>query len=317
MGILANLIISGKELVKFEYKENRKMWTINPFLKILLLLAIFILGLFFTNPIYNLLMLILLLVICKVTQFPIREYIKRAKHALIFIIVVVGLLQATNSPGLLGGGWALGAYYLFETVYPRLPWILLWQPVSWFPVYLESIIFGASRVLYLTSVIIAALIVFKSTNMQDILRSMRKIGIPYTVAFTTAAAFRFIPYIADYMITTLDAQQARGYDLGKGSLKERLDAIKSVLLQVFVSLSRTGERMAMVIQARGVDFDKSSYRTIFPTFNVTMRDRIYIALAIISIIVGTTANFLYGFGSIAELRVWLRYLQILLLSSFL
>jgi energy-coupling factor transport system permease protein len=311
VGILTNLIISGKELVKFEYKENRKMWRINPFLKILLLLVVFILGLFFTNPVYNLIILIFLLITCKVTQFPLREYIKRAKHAIIFIIVVVGFLQATNSPGLLGGGWALGAYYLFETFYPRPPWLLIWQPASFFPIYLESFIFGASRVLYLISVIIAALIVFKSTNMQDILRSMRKIGIPYTVAFTTATAFRFIPYIADYMITTLDAQQARGYDLGKGSLKERLNSIKSVLLQVFVSLSRTGERMAMVIQARGVDFNKSTHRTIFPTFDVTTRDRVYIALAIIAVIAGAIANFFYGFGSFVEFRIWLRYLQII------
>lgn len=75
----------------------------------------------------------------------------------------------------------------------------------------------------------------------------------HEVAMTIAIALRFIPTLLDETLRIMKAQASRGVDFIHGKLKEKVRAIVSLIVPLFISAFQRSEELANAMEARGYD----------------------------------------------------------------
>ena len=92
----------------------------------------------------------------------------------------------------------------------------------------------------------------------------------HEIAMTISIALRFIPTILEETQKIMKAQASRGVDLQEGSLKEKISAIISLIIPLFISAFQRSEELANAMEARG--YNPSAKRTRYRTLKFTMKD---------------------------------------------
>jgi len=89
-------------------------------------------------------------------------------------------------------------------------------------------------------------------GIEDLLQPFGKIGVPYhEIAMLISIGLRFIPDLIDETNRILKAQESRGVDMQEGKLKEKIMAILSLIVPLFVSAFQRAEDLANAMEARG------------------------------------------------------------------
>ena len=89
-------------------------------------------------------------------------------------------------------------------------------------------------------------------GIEDLLQPFGKIGVPYhEIAMLISIALRFIPDLIDETNRIMKAQESRGVDMQEGKLKEKIMAILSLIVPLFVSAFQRAEDLANAMEARG------------------------------------------------------------------
>lgn len=89
-------------------------------------------------------------------------------------------------------------------------------------------------------------------GIEDLLKPFEKLGVPtHDIAMMIALALRFIPTLIDEAERILKAQASRGVDFENGSLKEKISAIMSLIVPMFVSCFQRADDLADAMEARG------------------------------------------------------------------
>ena len=89
-------------------------------------------------------------------------------------------------------------------------------------------------------------------GIEDLLQPFGKIGVPYhEIAMLISIALRLIPDLIDETNRILKAQESRGVDMQEGKLKEKIMAILSLIVPLFVSAFQRAEDLANAMEARG------------------------------------------------------------------
>ena len=81
----------------------------------------------------------------------------------------------------------------------------------------------------------------------------------HEIAMTISIALRFIPTILEETQKIMKAQASRGVDLQEGKLKEKIGAIISLIIPLFISAFQRSEELANAMEARG--YNPSAKRT--------------------------------------------------------
>lgn len=90
-----------------------------------------------------------------------------------------------------------------------------------------------------------------SDGMEKALRWLGIFKVPvHDLATAFSIALRFIPILADEARIVMDAQKARGADLGKGNLFKRAKALMPVLVPMFVSAFRKADNLSVAMDSR-------------------------------------------------------------------
>lgn len=80
---------------------------------------------------------------------------------------------------------------------------------------------------------------------------LKFIGVPVRdVALMTSIAIRFLPVLIDEAVSILNAQKARGADIGKGSLIKRAKNVIPLLIPIFSSAVRRASDLSDALRAR-------------------------------------------------------------------
>lgn len=88
--------------------------------------------------------------------------------------------------------------------------------------------------------------------IEDLLSPFKKIGVPaHDIAMMISIALRFIPTLLEEAERIMKAQASRGVDLEEGSFKEKVMAILSLIVPLFVSSFERAEELANAMEARG------------------------------------------------------------------
>lgn len=122
-------------------------------------------------------------------------------------------------------------------------------------------------------------------GIEDLLKPFQVIHVPaHEIAMMISIALRFIPTLIEETQRIMKAQASRGVDMENGSLIEKVKAILSLIVPLFVSAFQRAEDLAYAMEARG--YIPNRARTRYKQLKMERRD--YILLAGVILIVCIT-----------------------------
>lgn len=101
----------------------------------------------------------------------------------------------------------------------------------------------------------------------------------HEIAMTISIALRFIPTILEETQKIMKAQASRGVDLQEGKLKEKISAIISLIIPLFISAFQRSEELANAMEARG--YNPSGKRTRYRTLKFSSKDIFSLLISIL------------------------------------
>lgn len=120
-------------------------------------------------------------------------------------------------------------------------------------------------------------------GIEDLLKPFTKIGVPaHEIAMLISIALRFIPDLIDETTRIMKAQESRGVDLKEGKMKERIMAILSLVVPLFVSAFQRAEDLANAMEARG--YAPGETRTRYKVLKMTSKDYIFVGVSVLVLI---------------------------------
>ncbi|MBR2067242.1 MAG: energy-coupling factor transporter transmembrane protein EcfT [Solobacterium sp.] len=120
-------------------------------------------------------------------------------------------------------------------------------------------------------------------GIEDLLKPFRKIGVPaHEIAMLISIALRFIPDLIEETQRIMKAQESRGVDMKEGKLKEKIMAILSLIVPLFVSAFQRAEDLANAMEARG--YVPGEKRTRYKVLHMQMRDYILLGASFLTLV---------------------------------
>ena len=117
-------------------------------------------------------------------------------------------------------------------------------------------------------------------GIEKLLKPFEKIGVPaHIIAMMISIALRFIPTLIEETQRIMNAQASRGVDLENGSIKEKIMAILSLIVPLFVSAFDRADQLANAMEARG--YDPSRKRTRYKVLEMQTIDYASMILSVV------------------------------------
>ncbi|MCF0106711.1 MAG: energy-coupling factor transporter transmembrane protein EcfT [Holdemanella sp.] len=140
--------------------------------------------------------------------------------------------------------------------------------IGWFSIYSDAIYQTLYVVVRLLFMVVITTILTATTKPLDLtlgieklLKPFEKIGIPaHIIAMMISIALRFIPTLIEETQRIMNAQASRGVDLENGTLKEKISALLSLIVPLFVSAFERADQLANAMEARGYNPNKTRTR---------------------------------------------------------
>jgi len=234
----------------------------------LLMMFSFILIVFFANNLFSYGML-LLFAMCAISlsKVPLTYVLKGLKPLWFLILFTFCLHVFTNKEG--------------STL------VNFW----WIHIHTGGIVQGfyiSMRFLLLVSITTMLTLTTNPIEITDGLESLfnplKKIGLPvHEMALMMSISLRFIPTLMEETEKIMKAQASRGVDFSSGPLKERLQAIVSLLVPLFIHSFKRAEDLAIAMEARG--YQGGEGRTKFRISKWEMRDTISLVLLLLTFLI--------------------------------
>lgn len=117
-------------------------------------------------------------------------------------------------------------------------------------------------------------------GIEKLLKPFEKIGVSaHIIAMMISIALRFIPTLIEETQRIMNAQASRGVDLENGSIKEKIMAILSLIVPLFVSAFDRADQLANAMEARG--YDPSRKRTRYKVLKMQTIDYASMILSVV------------------------------------
>lgn len=181
---------------------------------------------------------------------------------MIFLLVVNVFVIKTGQPLQLGR-WVLYSDALFQTAYIVIRLFLM--------VVMTTILTTTTKPLDLTF------------GLERLLRPFEKVGLPtHVMSMMISIALRFIPTLLEEANRILKAQASRGVDIEGGRFKEKMQAVVSLIVPLFVSSYERADQLAVAMIARG--YNPDAKRTRYRQLHYTYKDGMAFVLSLLVLI---------------------------------
>ena len=211
-------------------------------------------------------------------------------YAVIFAVVACVIILSKLSWGFI---WKAMKPMMFMLFFLLVINILLvktgdeWLALGSFTIYSDAVIqtlYIAVRLLLMIMITTCLTATTKPLDMtlgiEDLLKPFQKIGVPsHEIAMLISIALRFIPDLIDETERIMKAQESRGVDMKEGKLSERVMAILSLIVPLFVSAFQRAEDLANAMEARG--YAPGEPRTRYKVLKMERRDYILLLGAVL------------------------------------
>lgn len=160
-----------------------------------------------------------------------------------------------------------------------------------YDVYLNALTQTGYIVIRLMLMVIATTILTATTKpldmtlgIEDLLSPFKVIKVPaHEIAMMISIALRFIPTLIEETQRIMKAQASRGVDLEEGKIKEKIMAILSLIVPLFISAFQRADDLANAMEARG--YIPNKMRTRYKQLHITFRDLVFL-FCVIALLVG-------------------------------
>lgn len=172
------------------------------------------------------------IILSKLSVSFIWKAMKPMFFMLFFLLVINALVLKTGTVLFTIGSWSLYSDAVFQTLYIAVRLLLM--------IMITTCLTATTKPLEMT------------LGIEDLLSPFQKIGLPsHEIAMLISIALRFIPDLIDETARIIKAQESRGVDMKEGKLMERVMAILSLIVPLFVSAFQRAEDLANAMEARG------------------------------------------------------------------
>ena len=137
---------------------------------------------------------------------------------------------------------------MLELVPPGAP--LLGPLTGGVALYWEGAVYGLQQSLRFLALLVLGLTVVWTTSPQRLLLGLRRLRLPYRLAFMVAAALRFLPAIAEEARTVVTAMRVRGYRLRPARPWRYLAALGHGLAPILFRNIRRATMLADSVESR-------------------------------------------------------------------
>ena len=243
--MIFHIIHMAESLMNYE-PSDRFLHRLNPLTKMAIFVFVVVGGMYISSPIFPWTLsfgILMGLVILGLTGgIPLGKELRlRGVYILAIVLVIfVGNLVFAR------GGEAAYAGAAAPRVFLEVPPFIYVTSLS--------LNFGLAKTIFILNSILVVIILLKSTRLADLSHSMQKIGVPYPIATLTATSLRCVPMVTDGLLIVYNAQRARGFEMDKGSVKERIRQWRALLTPLMLMLLKWVDQMSTVFQSRGLDF---------------------------------------------------------------
>ncbi|MGF2716298.1 energy-coupling factor transporter transmembrane component T family protein [Bacillus cereus] len=112
-------------------------------------------------------------------------------------------------------------------------------------------------------------------GLETLLKPLKRMKVPvHEIALMMSISLRFIPTLMDETSKIMKAQASRGIDFAGGPIKDRMKAIISLLVPLFISAFKRAEDLAIAMEARG--YQSGEGRTKFRQLRWKISDTVTI-----------------------------------------
>lgn len=120
--------------------------------------------------------------------------------------------------------------------------------------------------------------------IEDLLSPLKVVKLPaHEIAMIISIALRFIPTLIEETSRIMKAQASRGVDFDGGKLKEKIKAILSLIIPLFVASFKRADELANAMEARG--YVVNGTRTRYRQFHIRMHDWLVLAVCVLVLII--------------------------------
>lgn len=183
-------------------------------------------------------------------------------YAVLAVVLVAGYLSSK-----------LQFSYIFKAMKPMVVMLLFLMVVNCcvmktgtvlftigtFSVYSDAIVQTVYIVVRLFLMIITTTLLTATTKpldltlgLEELMAPLQKLGVrTHDIAMMVSLALRFIPTLMEESERILKAQASRGVDIENGNFKEKVKAILSLIVPLFVSCFQKADDLADAMDARG------------------------------------------------------------------
>ena len=155
-----------------------------------------------------------------------------------------------------------------------------------FEIYSDAILNTLKTILRLLLMIMITTILTATTKPLDLtlgieylLKPLKIINFPvHEMAMMISIALRFIPTIIEETMRIMNAQKSRGVDFEEGKLKEKVNAILSLIVPLFSVAFQRAYELADAMEARG--YIPGAERTRYKKLYIKYYDIIYVFVGI-------------------------------------
>jgi energy-coupling factor transport system permease protein len=140
---------------------------------------------------------------------------------------------------------------------------------------------------------------FLTTSPDHLGLALEQSRVPYEFAFAFTTAVRFVPVLAEEAQTIMDAQKARGLELEKGGLMKRIRNYIPVLIPLIVSAIRRSLELAEAMESRA--WGASKKRTNLYALRLRKGDYALLAITIAILAITVYMRFFVAIPTIVSL----------------
>ena len=128
-------------------------------------------------------------------------------------------------------------------------------------------------------------------GIEHLLSPFKKIGFPtHVVAMMISIALRFIPTLLEETQRIMKAQSSRGVEFSEGSIKDKILAIVSLIIPLFISAFQRAEDLANAMESR--NYNPEAPRTRYKQLKWTFADTASLLTVVVTSGIVITLSFI-------------------------
>lgn len=110
---------------------------------------------------------------------------------------------------------------------------------------------GIATAFKLAAMVMAAVLLVATTRMEDLSQALQRLKLPFRLCFALTLALSLIPGLVATAEAVIQAQRARGLEVGRGNLLRRIRDYIPLLVPIFLVTVRNVNDQALALEAKG------------------------------------------------------------------